>query len=158
MQLWMALGYLACDTVNQIGGAEHSAATQGNLLCKVEMVLLVVVSPLVRDEEWNSQYQCSFETKVLVFCTSMALFRNAHLFLNSYSYCVFPSIFVVLFLQFGQWHKCIACSPSQTCIKVPEASCVFCTMQLPVIQILKLECGLTSPSFCPRHCRISLVL
>lgn len=26
----MALGYLACDTVNQIGGAEHSGATQDN--------------------------------------------------------------------------------------------------------------------------------
>lgn len=60
MQLWMALEYLACDTVNQIGGAEQSAATQGNLLCKAEieivilLVSLVVVSPLMHDEEWNS--------------------------------------------------------------------------------------------------------
>lgn len=56
----MAFGCLACDTVNQIGGAEHSAATQGNFLCKAEIVIvilpvsLVVVSPLVHDEEWNS--------------------------------------------------------------------------------------------------------
>jgi len=55
----MALGYLACDTANEIGGAEHSAATQGNLLCKAQLeivillVSLVVVSPLVHDEEWN---------------------------------------------------------------------------------------------------------
>lgn len=52
--------YLACDTVNQIGDAEQSAETQGNLLCKAEievvilLVSLAVVSPLMHDEEWNS--------------------------------------------------------------------------------------------------------
>lgn len=56
----MALGTWLCDTVNQIGGAEHLAVTKGNLLCKAEIeivilpVSLVVVSPLVYDEEWNS--------------------------------------------------------------------------------------------------------
>lgn len=70
----MALGYLACDTVNQIGGAEHSAATKGDLLCKAEinivilLVSLVVVSPLVCDEEWNSWYQLTkFWNKSLCF-------------------------------------------------------------------------------------------
>lgn len=59
----MALGYMACSMVNQIGGAEDSSATQGNLFCKaeIEIVILpvpqVVVSPLACDEEWNSSYQ-----------------------------------------------------------------------------------------------------
>jgi len=80
--------------------------------------------------------------------------ETAHVFLISYWYQVLPDISLALFLQFGQWNQFVACSPSETYIKIPEASYVFQYDSVTSASDLLLTVLL----FLPRHCRISLVL